>query len=232
MQGAIIWFHFDEYIPILQPEYILDSVADMLLSNRELRVQVNGHACSIGSDGYNRRLALKRANAVADLLVAKGVNKEQLIVASFGAAEPFRYNGKHQLATDRRVEIIPVGFYQPEEETQEEDDYIVITHNNYNNYNVNYEQYTSFIGEDKLKRGEHIATLARKWYDDPYYWVFIYEANADKIADPNHVKAGLTLMIPDLTERLAGLSDEQAEELALKLKRIYVNGESFDENNY
>ncbi len=208
LQGAIIWFHFDEYIPILQPEYILDSVADMLLSNRELRVQVNGHACSIGSDGYNRRLALKRANAVADLLVAKGVNKEQLIVASFGAAEPFRYNGKHQLATDRRVEIIPEIFSDRIRLREPKTD-------------GRTELYTRFIGEEKSEQGTTLADLALKWYGQRIYWVYIYEANADIIDNPNRLVPGMTIMIPDLAASLADQTEEQRIHHARQLEAAY-----------
>ena len=208
LQGAIIWFHFDEYIPILQPEYILDSVAGMLLANQELRVHINGHACSIGSDSYNQRLALQRANAVADLLVAKGVNKEQLIVASFGATEPFRYNGRHQLATDRRVEIIPAIF----------DERIRIANPKTDGRT---ELYTRFIGEEKSKQGTTLADLAHKWYGQRVYWVYIYEANADFIDNPNRLVPDMTIMIPDLNASLADQTEEQRLHHARQLEAAY-----------
>ena len=107
LSEAVIWFRFDEYVPILEPADILDRVVEMLRANPTLRVHVNGHACDIGTEAYNRVLALRRAKAVAELMRQKGVRPEQMIVASFGATEPFRYNKQHQRAKDRRVEIIP-----------------------------------------------------------------------------------------------------------------------------
>lgn len=107
LSSAVIWFHFDEYKPILEPAYILDSVAAMMQRHPSLRIQVNGHACSIGTERYNKRLALRRAQAVAALLERKGVSRKRMKVASYGASQPYRYNPKHSYAKDRRVEIIP-----------------------------------------------------------------------------------------------------------------------------
>lgn len=107
LQTSVIWFNFDEYIPILEPSYILDSVADMLLEYPDLEISVNGHACKIGTDSYNKKLAQKRAQAVANMLKKLGVPEDQMHINSYGANHPFRYQGEHQLEKDRRVEIIP-----------------------------------------------------------------------------------------------------------------------------
>jgi outer membrane protein OmpA-like peptidoglycan-associated protein len=73
----------------------------------DLKISVNGHACRIGKDRYNQRLALLRAKAVADLLEEKGIDGERMYLWSYGAERPYRYNSKKQLSKDRRVEIIP-----------------------------------------------------------------------------------------------------------------------------
>ncbi len=107
LSQSVIWFRFDDYTPILEPADIIDKIADMLRNHPQVGVYVNGHACDIGTEAYNLALALRRANAVADLLRQKGVRDEQMKVATFGASEPFKYNGPHQRAKDRRVEVIP-----------------------------------------------------------------------------------------------------------------------------
>ena len=56
---------------------------------------------------YNKRLALRRAKAVAKELEELGVRDDQMIIASLGDDVPYRYNGHHQLSKDRRVEIVP-----------------------------------------------------------------------------------------------------------------------------
>ena len=104
---AVIWFHYDEYNPILEPAYVLDSVVAVMKRYPELKIQVNGHACQLGTEGYNQRLALLRARAVADLLEQKGVPSQRMSVKSYGERVPYRYNTEKQLSKDRRVEIIP-----------------------------------------------------------------------------------------------------------------------------
>lgn len=174
LSEAVIWFRFDEYQPILEPAYILDSVAVMMLRYPNLKLHVNGHACRIGTDAYNRRLALRRAQVVAALLQQKGVSADRMHVVSYGATHPYRYNQKHQLSRDRRVEIIPDGSeHQP-----------------------------AFLGEECVRPGSRLAQIARRWYGEPEYWVYIYEANADKIANPQRVTPGLLIRIPDLKNTL------------------------------
>ena len=107
LSSAVIWFPFDEYVPILEPAYILDSVAAMMHRHPSLRIHVNGHACRLGTDRYNQRLALLRAKAVAELLEQKGISADRMFIWSYGAKRPFRYNSKKQLSKDRRVEIVP-----------------------------------------------------------------------------------------------------------------------------
>jgi outer membrane protein OmpA-like peptidoglycan-associated protein len=107
LSEAVIWFNFDEYKPILEPAYILDSVAAMMKQYPHLKIHVNGHACRLGTDAYNQRLALKRAKAVAELLRQKGISGDRMFIWSYSSSHPYRYNKEHQLSKDRRVEIIP-----------------------------------------------------------------------------------------------------------------------------
>lgn len=221
LSQAVIWFHFDKYDPILEPAYILDSVASMMKRYPDLTIHVNGHACIIGKDGYNQRLALKRANAVANLLQKKGIGSERMKVVSYGASHPYRYNHKHQLAKDRRVEIVPEGYeLQPEDqqltslnEAREQTSAVRASA---------FEKYEHFIGEETVRPGSRLAQIARRWYGLPQYWVYIYEANADKIKDFSNVHPGLVVMIPDLKYIHQGLSDKEALEHAKKIEKHYL----------
>ena len=53
-----------------------------------------------------------------------------------------------------------------------------------------------------VKRGTTLAQIARRHYGETDYWVFIYEANRDRISDPGDLEVGTELVIPDLNERL------------------------------
>ncbi len=56
------------------------------------RIVVVGHADSMGSDRYNCRLGLKRAQAVASFLVEHGVARESIAIGSSGKREPVADN--------------------------------------------------------------------------------------------------------------------------------------------
>lgn len=55
----------------------------------EVRFRVYGHTDLVGSDGYNQRLGLQRANAVVRYLASQGISTERLeAVVSFGETQP------------------------------------------------------------------------------------------------------------------------------------------------
>ena len=183
LQKAVIYFELDKADPILEPEDILIRIAEILKRHPDQKIHVNGHACKLGKPGYNKRLALRRAKAVAAQLRDLGVNDDQMIIASLGDKVPFRYQGKHQLSKDRRVEIIPVGMEDEQPATQP----------------ATQPQSKGRVTE-VVKPGSRLAQIARRHYGNPDYWVYIYEANKDKIADPSKVSPGLELVIPDISE--------------------------------
>ena len=41
-----------------------------------------------------------------------------------------------------------------------------------------------------------LSILSEKYYDSPWFWVYIYEENKDKINDPNNVRPGTEVVIP------------------------------------
>lgn len=210
LSQSVIWFKFDDYKPILEPAYILDSVAMMMKNHPDLRIHINGHACAIGGDSYNERLALKRAKAVASLLRAKGVKSDRMEVTSFGATHPYRYNAEHQLSKDRRVEIIPEGYVADDEPAQEQtptpaptpvpEQKTTVTETPVKTEApVKAEtEYTKFLGVEKVQSGSRLMQIARRWYNEQLFWVYIYEANRDKLSTPQQLPVGVTLQIPDL----------------------------------
>jgi outer membrane protein OmpA-like peptidoglycan-associated protein len=72
-------------------------------------VQIIGHTDSDGEASYNQGLSERRANAVADVLQANGVNYSRIVTIGRGENNPVASNltpeGKSQ---NRRVEIVIV----------------------------------------------------------------------------------------------------------------------------
>jgi OOP family OmpA-OmpF porin len=68
--------------------------------------KITGHADSVGKADTNRRVALARAHAVANALLAKGVKPALLVVDAEGAEAPVASNRSTEgRAQNRRVDI-------------------------------------------------------------------------------------------------------------------------------
>src|SRR3954462_14196290 len=79
-----VYFDFDRYS--LRPEAtrVLDEAIAALRENATLRVEIEGHTCSIGTAEYNLALGDRRANAVKEYLVSRGVTADRLRTVSYG----------------------------------------------------------------------------------------------------------------------------------------------------
>ncbi len=77
--------------------------------NPDLRVEIDGHTDSTGTAAYNMALSEKRAEAIKDHLVTRGINPERLTTKGFGFTKPAASNDtKEGRAQNRRVEFTPI----------------------------------------------------------------------------------------------------------------------------
>jgi outer membrane protein OmpA-like peptidoglycan-associated protein len=89
-----------------ESQTILNGVAEALVANEEVKVQVSGHTDNTGSLALNRRLSKARAEAVRQYLVEKGVAADRLTSAGFGPDRPVASNRTAEgRAQNRRVEL-------------------------------------------------------------------------------------------------------------------------------
>ncbi len=101
-----IHFEFDK--AIIKPESypILDSIARWLLSNPSMIVEIAGHTDNIGSAEYNLKLSQRRAEAVRQYLINKGVPPERIYARGYGETQPIADNSTEEgRAKNRRVEL-------------------------------------------------------------------------------------------------------------------------------
>ena len=108
--AADAFFDFDK--ATLKPEgkAKLDDLASKLNSlNLEVIIAV-GHTDSVGSDAYNQKLSIRRAEAVKGYLVNKGVDAKRVYTEGKGEKQPVATNKTAAgRAQNRRVEIEVVG---------------------------------------------------------------------------------------------------------------------------
>jgi OOP family OmpA-OmpF porin len=84
----------------------IEGVAAVLEANPDLRIRIEGHADSTGSEAYNQRLSEKRADAVKRSLEAAGIEPERLEAQGFGEGRPVASNDTPESRTgNRRIEF-------------------------------------------------------------------------------------------------------------------------------
>lgn len=106
---TVTWVQFDFDMYNIKPEFHnnLDSLADYLKKYTHAIVAIHGHTDPFGSNEYNIALGLRRANAVKDYLVKKGVNTNQLTTETYGEERRVAKGESVEARKyDRRVEFM------------------------------------------------------------------------------------------------------------------------------
>ena len=84
----------------------LDKIADNLLQYPNSLIDVMGHTDSTGSDQYNMDLSQRRADAVANYLVMRGVPRTRIATVGYGERYPVADNATAEgRSRNRRVEL-------------------------------------------------------------------------------------------------------------------------------
>jgi OOP family OmpA-OmpF porin len=108
--AADAFFDFDK--AVLKPEArakLDDLVSKTSGINLEVIIAV-GHTDSVGSDAYNQKLSVRRAEAIKAYLVSKGIEKNRVYTEGKGEKQPVADNRTREgRAKNRRVEIEVVG---------------------------------------------------------------------------------------------------------------------------
>ena len=108
--AADAFFDFDK--SVLKPAgkaKLDDLVGKVKGINLEVIIAV-GHTDSVGTDAYNQKLSVRRAESVKAYLVSKGIEKNRIYTEGKGEKQPVADNKtKEGRAKNRRVEIEVVG---------------------------------------------------------------------------------------------------------------------------
>ncbi len=108
--AADAFFDFDKAILKPEAKVKLDDMASKLKDiNLEVVIAV-GHTDSVGSDEYNQKLSIRRAEAVKAYLVSAGIETSRVYTEGKGEKQPIADNKTAAgRAQNRRVEIEVVG---------------------------------------------------------------------------------------------------------------------------
>jgi OOP family OmpA-OmpF porin len=111
--AADVLFDFDKAVIKPEGKAKLDDLATKVKGiNLEVVIAI-GHADSIGSDAYNQKLSVRRAEAVKAYLISKGIEPNRIYTEGKGEKQPVADNRtKDGRAKNRRVEIEVIGTRQ------------------------------------------------------------------------------------------------------------------------
>jgi outer membrane protein OmpA-like peptidoglycan-associated protein len=100
-------FDFDKSNVNKVDEVELEKGREFLKKYPGFKVSLEGHTDSIGSDAYNQKLSERRAAAVKDWMVKKGVDGSKIQTSGFGKTKPVADNKTSKgRAENRRVEVL------------------------------------------------------------------------------------------------------------------------------
>jgi len=105
-----VLFDFDKSVVKPEGKSRLDDLSAKVRGvNLEVVIAI-GHADSIGSDAYNQRLSVRRAESVKAYLVSKGIEANRVYTEGKGKKQPVADNKTREgRAKNRRVEIEVIG---------------------------------------------------------------------------------------------------------------------------
>ena len=86
--GSTVYFDYDQSSLSSEAQATLDRQAAFLKASPSFRLVIEGHCDERGTREYNLALGDRRASAVRDYLVAKGINASRLSTISYGKERP------------------------------------------------------------------------------------------------------------------------------------------------
>ena len=101
-----VYFEFDK--TTLKPESltVLNELIGIFTKHSNLDILIVGHADNIGADEYNLDLSLRRAKAVMNYLVSKGIDPKRVSTEGYGESRPVASNETRDgRKLNRRVEF-------------------------------------------------------------------------------------------------------------------------------
>jgi outer membrane protein OmpA-like peptidoglycan-associated protein len=87
----------------------IDRTAGVLNRYPQTNILVEGHTDSKGSESYNQQLSERRAQAVRDALVNRGVDSHRLRVIGYGESQPISSDDAMNRRVELRIEAIQQG---------------------------------------------------------------------------------------------------------------------------
>lgn len=102
-----IFFEFNSSELLGISYFELDNLFEILDKSTSIKIEIRGHTDNVGTETYNKKLSISRAESVYNYLLEKGISKNRMKYRGFGTTIPLADNtteeGRRQ---NRRVEVL------------------------------------------------------------------------------------------------------------------------------
>jgi len=100
-------FDFNKYTIKLSNNNVLDRLTEVIQDNKKYNIKIVGHTDNVGGEEYNQTLSEKRAEAIFNALLKRGVSADRVSFLGKGESIPIVENStEFNRKKNRRVEII------------------------------------------------------------------------------------------------------------------------------
>ena len=101
-----IFFDVDKYELKEKSTVELEKIVRFMIDNPTVRIQISGHTDNTGSADHNKQLSLRRATAVYNYLVRRGIKETRVTFLGYGSDKPIADNTTEQgRQLNRRIEF-------------------------------------------------------------------------------------------------------------------------------
>jgi outer membrane protein OmpA-like peptidoglycan-associated protein len=104
-----LYINFDTGKSVVKPESqpIIEQIVQMMNSNPDLKIGVEGHTDNVGTPASNKTLSEARAKSVVSAITGQGISTDRLNPAGYGQDKPIADNNTEEgRAKNRRVELV------------------------------------------------------------------------------------------------------------------------------
>lgn len=105
----VIPINFDFAKWDIKPESlpVIDELVDQMMSRPKLKIEIQGHTDNVGTQEFNQVLSEKRANAVKEAIVSRGIDESRIRTRGFGLTRPIANNDTEEgRAKNRRTQFV------------------------------------------------------------------------------------------------------------------------------
>ena len=79
--------------------------------------------------------------------------------------------------------------------------------------------YPQLITVENMHEGSRLAWMAKRFYGAKIYWPYLYDANKDRISDPNNIDTGTPIRVPKLTKAQLDTTNQATLSTLERLRR-------------